>query len=308
KSFSASYIEMSLLGNLFIICCLIMPWGEEDKRRGGRNVNLTIGCVAGANASICFFSVVHVFVRLCKNICMNTLELYFLILFFLSTSYLCTIWFTALLFLLYCVKILPFQNGIFLKIKKNISKMVHWGIGSGFFLCSGTNTFQFLAIINQNKTLSGNDSTTTDCYSNSTSSMVLLFIFLVFYILLPLCLMNLSCVAICIFLYKHIHNIRTDALQNPHFERQKQIISMLFFQMLAYAGLASCFLLSTLPCLMLISQDAKEYLYSIGPPVYSLFTSVNLIFRNGFLRWKVRLLYCNISKLLYGPAGRCVWR
>uniref|UniRef100_A0A8C4TGB3 Taste receptor type 2 n=1 Tax=Erpetoichthys calabaricus TaxID=27687 RepID=A0A8C4TGB3_ERPCA len=286
-----------LLGNLFIICCLVIPWGEENKRRGGRNVSLTIGCVAGANEFICFFSVVQVFLLLCKNMCI-CLKLNFLILFFFSTSYYCTMWFTALLFLLYCVKILSSQNGIFLKIKKNISNMVHWGIGAGLFSCAGVNMSWVFYVFNQNGTVSGNDSSTMDCYNNNMNNIVLSISFFIFYIILPLCLMNLSCVAICIFLCKHICNISIDVFQNRRFERQKQIISMLFFQMLAYAGLASCLFLSTFPCQMHIPLVAMEYLFLIAPPMYCLLTSVNLIFRNGFLRWKVRLLYCRISKLL----------
>uniref|UniRef100_A0A8C4X5S8 Taste receptor type 2 n=1 Tax=Erpetoichthys calabaricus TaxID=27687 RepID=A0A8C4X5S8_ERPCA len=289
-----------VLSHLFIVLCLFLPQGEEGKKKLGQSVTLAYRYVAGSNLLFCLSNPGVSFQCLQKNFCFDHRIISQLLFVFNCMTLYCTIWFTAILCLFYCIKILQSVNSLFLKLKSNISMLLRWSMASGILVNSFSSSYIFLMdtcrlLIIQNKTDTN--------VQNSPSNVFMEALYGLFYIIFPSVVTLLSCLTIMIYLCRHIIKIKNRLKDTQScLERQRRVVILFSTQLFLY--------------IVIIVSSLKSYsFYTICKEANYVFFEVNslccwamaanLILQNRFLRWKLENILTSFRQLVLRIKQKC---
>ncbi|KAK1151676.1 taste receptor type 2 member 4-like [Acipenser oxyrinchus oxyrinchus] len=290
-----------VLSNLLIILCLVLPWGGEGQLKGSGAVNLAVGSVAGSNALLCLSSTLWFLLAL-LNKCQHQWACK-TILYILVVSMYTSIWFTSLLCIFYCAKILPAQSSLFFRIKKNISQWLQWGlVVSLVIICMMSSFVLVLDVYPSNSTLYNTTAVNSSGADVSQQNTISVFFGLCYFFLvaLPVGLMVSSCVAILVYLCKHVRRMESGSSEfsSPQLESHKRVIWMIATQVFLYC---LCILVVALTnAINVLSVLTVNAIFNLALCCYTFGTSVNCIVRISHLNRRVSHLgkrltsYCSL--------------
>uniref|UniRef100_A0A8C4SZX3 Taste receptor type 2 n=1 Tax=Erpetoichthys calabaricus TaxID=27687 RepID=A0A8C4SZX3_ERPCA len=280
------------LGSLLIIVCLVLASEKQgEKKRRSLHADLTVGFMAGANMLICALSG-GIFILISVG---NISSFCKFLMFLLCDFVFCSIWFTALLCFLYCLKILSFPHSLFVQMKSSIPKLVICGLIYGLFagtIFSGASLLYFLP---PSLPLNATNSSLQEIYAFSrTSKWIFLAFFWLCWVSFPFTVAVVSCVAILSFLCRHMQKVKDNGSRISNFESHIRVIQMLSCQVFLYVVLLFVILSSTI--LAQIDKLSISELFLLVYPLYCSATSINLIVKHGSIRRRmqslIRKIFC----------------
>uniref|UniRef100_A0A8C4RS66 Taste receptor type 2 n=1 Tax=Erpetoichthys calabaricus TaxID=27687 RepID=A0A8C4RS66_ERPCA len=279
------------LGSLLIIVCLVLASEKQgEKKRRSLHADLTVGFMAGANMLICALSG-GIFILISVG---NISSFCKFLMFLLCDFVFCSIWFTALLCFLYCLKILSFPHSLFVQMKSSIPKLVICGLIYGLFagtIFSGASLLYFLT---PSLPLNATNSSLQEIYAFSqTSKWIFLAFFWLCWVSFPFTVAVVSCVAILSFLCRHMQKVKDNGSRISNFEGHIRVIQMLFCQVFLYVVLLFVILSSTI--LAQIDKLSINEHYLLVYPLYCSATSINLIVKHGSIRRRMHSLIRKIA-------------
>uniref|UniRef100_A0A8C4TH51 Taste receptor type 2 n=1 Tax=Erpetoichthys calabaricus TaxID=27687 RepID=A0A8C4TH51_ERPCA len=286
------------LGNLLIFLALVLTSAEDGvgTRNGSPLVNLMVGLTSGANLLLCGSSAGLYYENVAERFPYFLTSFEKFLAFLNNEGLFCTIWFTALLCLLYCLKILSCKHSLFLKVKQNIPKLVPFGIVSGLIMSTASSNVPFLFYcFKLNVTLNSSSSTASPVsyYNDNPMTWVFIGLFGLVWVSFPFGVCVISCVTVVSFLHQHLRNMKSNSseLSNCRLKSPKRVLLMISFQVLLYIMLLLESFASTLA--FGVSQNLQNTSYMIIYPLYCLMASANIIIRNGSIRMNSFMkLYC----------------
>uniref|UniRef100_A0A8C4RS83 Taste receptor type 2 n=1 Tax=Erpetoichthys calabaricus TaxID=27687 RepID=A0A8C4RS83_ERPCA len=255
--FSSNHFTILLLlsvggfgSNLFIVLCMFLHSGEDVRKKLGPSATLAFRYVYGANLFLCVLTPTAFLQCLDKEHCGSHELLSKVLAFLFCIPLYDTMWFTAILCLFYCSKILQSQNSLFVKIKHNIFTRLRWSLASGILLNSVTAccVFAYPLCIPQKA-----ENITEMSSLDKVKNLLFVVIYGTIYIFLPFAVLGLSCLSILAYLCRHIVRMRRPSsdIAQPRLESQERTVVLLSIQVLLYTLPVAGFyriLLASEPC------------------------------------------------------------
>ncbi|KAG2467650.1 TA2R3 protein, partial [Polypterus senegalus] len=296
------------LGNFLIFLALVLTLAEDGvgTMNGSPLVNLIVGLTSGANLLLCGSSAGLYYENAAERFPYFLTSFQKFLVFLSNEGLFCTIWFTALLCLLYCLKILSCNHSLFLKVKQNIPKLVCFGIVSGLIMSTvSSNMPLFFYSFKLNITLNSSYSTASlaSYYCENPLTWVFIGLFGLVWVSFPFGVCVISCVTVISFLHQHLRNMKSNSseLSNCRLKSPKRVLQMISFQVLLYIVL----LLEVFGGVLAsgASQNFQSSSYMIIYPLYCLMTSANIIVKNRSIRMKLASIIKKMSR--YSPCFHC---